>query len=263
MITVKDIEQELFSWAPYGMKEDFDNVGLLAGQESAPVRCVLTALDVTGWVVQEAKERGCELIVSHHPITFGLKSVTDRDPTGRLLQQLLRDGISAVCMHTNLDSAVGGVNDVLLALLGAEPEGILEPLHDELWGDYGIGRTGTLPEPLDMPDFLALVKEALGANGLRYHDAGKPVRRLAVCGGSGGSYLEQALALGCDTLLTADVKYDRFLTAKECGLNLIDGGHYSTEAPVIPVLTEHLRRVFPELEVLVSETHGQTEQFYI
>jgi putative NIF3 family GTP cyclohydrolase 1 type 2 len=113
-----------------------------------------------------------------------------------------------------------------------------------------------------LADFLALVKEKLGCAGLRYADGGKPVRLVAVGGGSCGSMLEETAATGCDTFVTADVKYDRFLRAKELGLNLIDAGHFNTENTVIPVLRSWLAGAFPGLRLLTS-AHGQTERYFV
>lgn len=113
-----------------------------------------------------------------------------------------------------------------------------------------------------MPHFLGKVKDALSANGLRYHDAKIPVKRVAVCGGSGGSMLGDAVARGCDTLVTADVKYDQFLFAREEGINLIDADHFCTENVVVPVLADMLGEAFPELDVHISKRHCQTACFF-
>ena len=113
-----------------------------------------------------------------------------------------------------------------------------------------------------MAEFLPYVAGHLHANGLRYVDGGLPVERLAVCGGSGGNMLELAAAKGCDTFVTADVKYDRFLAAKELGINLIDADHFCTENVVIPVLRTKLQRQFPNVTFAISQVHHQTAQTY-
>ena len=113
-----------------------------------------------------------------------------------------------------------------------------------------------------LSDFLPYVADRLHANGLRYVDGGRPVGMLAVCGGSGGSMLELAAQKGCDTFVTADVKYDRFLAAKELGINLIDADHFCTENVIIPILCEKLRAQFPALTFAVSRVHAQTAQTY-
>ena len=176
---------------------------------------------------------------------------------------LARYGISAICMHTNLDIADGGVNDALMAALGAEVTGGLEPAGTAIDGSaLTCGRIGKLPEPMTMAEFLPYVAGHLHANGLRYVDGGLPVERLAVCGGSGGNMLELAAAKGCDTFVTADVKYDCFLAAKELGINLIDADHFCTENVVIPVLQAKLQPRFPNVAFAISQVHHQTAQTY-
>lgn len=263
MITVRDINRFFSEKIPYSMKESFDNVGLLVGLNDTAVKKVLVALDITMETALEAAELGAQLIVSHHPLFFGIKSISDDDPTGKIITTLLTHGISAICLHTNLDSAPGGVNDELIRAIGAVCSGILDEEHDGSMGAYGIGRYGELPEAESMTEFLGRLRELLASNGLRYHDAERGVKRIAVCGGSGGEYLEKAYALGCDTYITADIKYDRFLMAKQLGINLIDGDHFCTENVVIPVLGQMLSRHFPELEVKTSDRHCQTAKFFV
>ena len=255
MPTVGDIFAFLNSKAPVSLKLGFDNVGLLVGRSDRPVQTVLTALDITDEVIEEAIREGAELIVSHHPLFFELKSVTDGTWTGSRALTLAENKIAAICMHTNLDAAEGGVNDALLQALGLSYAGEFDP-------ETHIGRIGELPEATTVQAFLERTKAALNGNGLRYYDAGKPVRRVAVCGGSGGGELALAYAAGCDTYVTADIKYDPFLEAKHLGLNLIDADHFCTENVVIPVLLGWLTEAFPALTVAVSRSHGQTAQFY-
>lgn len=263
MATVKDITTYFESVIPSSMKMDFDNVGFLAGNGDNEVKKVLLALDITDAVIREAKEYGAQLIVSHHPLMFSTKNASTDDPIGRKLVVLLGADISTVCLHTNLDSAAGGVNDRLMEVLGIKPEGIVEVLGAYSDGTpYGMGRYGTVTET-DLQSFLYHCKTALGCNGLRYVDSGKPVCRVAVCGGSGSSMLKEVAALGCDTYVTADVKHNGFLDAKELGINLIDGGHYSTENVVIPVLQNMLAKEFSDLELRISECHCQPEQFFV
>ena len=254
MATVSEIYHKLAEWAPLELQMDFDNAGFLLGHGDREVKRVLLALDITLPVIEEASALEAELIVSHHPLIFHpLKSLTAEGPGNRALL-LAEKGISAICMHTNLDIAPGGVNDVLIRLLGAEPEGSLD--------SFGCGRYGLLPEPLSLPEFLLLCKDRLRGKGLRYVDGGKPVRRLAVLGGDGGDAWEDALRLNCDTLVTADVKYHVFLDAAQRGLNLIDADHFCTEQPVIPALAERLRQAFPPVDFRISQRHGQVVCFF-
>lgn len=264
MTKVKDIFEYLNELAPTSLKMDFDNVGLLVGDEDNEVKKVLVALDITDEVIDEAIESGAELIVSHHPIIFEpMKDVVYSDLGGRKIIKLIKNDISAICMHTNLDIAEGGVNDALMSALGAVSEDYLEYTCTDIQEvKHGCGRIGELCEEMTMPEFLAKCKSALNSNGLRYHDAGLKVKKLAVMGGSGGSCVELAKELGCDTYVTSDIKYNSFLDAKELGINLIDADHFCTENVIIPVLCEKLKAEFPECEISVSEKHCQTAQFY-
>lgn len=264
MATVNDIYAFLNGLAPVRYQMDFDNAGFLAGDGSVVVEHVLLALDITDDVIAEAAALHARLIVSHHPLIFTpLRRATADDLTGRKVLALARHGIAAICMHTNLDIADGGVNDALMAALGAEITGGLEPSGTADDGSVlTCGRIGRLPESMPLSDFLPYVADRLHANGLRYVAGGRPVQMLAVCGGSGGSMLELAAQKGCDTFVTADVKYDRFLAAKELGVNLIDADHFCTENVVIPILCEKLRAQFPALAFTVSRVHAQTTQTY-
>ena len=260
MATVREIYQYLDGLAPFSLQMEFDNAGFLVGRGERAVSKILVSLDVTEEVAEEAAELGAELIVSHHPVIFRpAKSVTDGDPDGRVLLALAEHRIAAICAHTNLDAVAGGVNDALAQKLGLVQ---IEQLHqdgvDGSGRPYGIGRVGsTTGAPMYAPAFAAFVKEALGANGVRYVDAGRPVRRVAVGGGACGDLMGDALAQGCDTFITSDVKYNGFLDARALGLNLIDAGHFPTENVICPVLAERLKRAFPGLEVRISAVHGE------
>lgn len=249
MVTAKDILKNLCAQAPLELQLGFDNSGFLFGRETAAVAKALLALDVTSAVVDEAIEQGAELIISHHPLIFSpLKSVTDEK-----LLRLAQHQIGVISMHTNLDIAQGGVNDALMAALGAQVQGVLD--------EYGCGRVGRLDKAMPMEEFLPFCKAVLKTAGLRYYDSGRQVSKLAVMGGSGGDSLETAYRLGCDTYLTADIKYHQFLEAQELGINLIDGDHFCTENLVIPVLVQRLRAAFPETEFNISKRHHQVIRF--
>lgn len=256
-MTVKDIFNSLNERAPVVLKMDFDNVGHLAGREGAEVSTVLVALDITDEVIDEAAAMGAELIVSHHPLIFGsVKSATDADLTGRKLVALLSRGMSAICMHTNLDAAQGGVNDALASALGARVTGILNR-------EEGISRTAELEGEVPFSQFLRSVSTALGAAGVRYAGPERPVRCIGLCGGAGAGDMLLAWERGCDTYLTADVKHHEFIAANELGLNLIDAGHFPTENVVVPVLAAWLRADHPGLKVYESSRCRQPERFYV
>jgi len=264
MPKVCEIRDYFADAVPFELKMDFDNVGFLAGFSQRAVSRVLIALDITEEVIAEAREINAELIISHHPLFFSARSVTDGELTGKKLCALIGAGLSAICLHTNLDSVWGGVNDALLAALGADFKAVLADEGCDKHGRVcGMGRIGELKQAVSFEDFLKMTKSALNANGLRYWNAGREVRRIAVLGGSGGEYVSAAADSGCDTFVTADIKYDRFLEAKALGINLIDGDHFCTENVVVPVIAELIGKGFPELDVRVSRVHSQTAQFYV
>lgn len=263
MAKVREIVNYFTALVPPEMKMDFDNVGLLVGTNETEVTKALAALDITDEVIGEAIDGHAQIILSHHPLYFELKQVNDDTLTGRKIVRLLQHNISAFCQHTNLDSVPGGVNDALAAKLGVSVEGWLDGPHFTKDGrEYGMGRFGELAAPVRFGDYLAQVKSSLAGNGLRFWDAGRTVRKVALCGGSGGEFVETAARKGCDTLVTADVKYHQFLEARERGLNLIDADHFCTETVVIPVLADMLKKGFPEIEVACSKVHRQTARFY-
>lgn len=263
MITVGQVLTFLNTLAPPSMKMDWDNVGLLCGDKNTPVTKILVALDPFYHVCREAEEIGAQLIVTHHPIIFRpLTHLTAEDATSRGIMLLCSKGISAINAHTNLDMAPGGVNDVLAQALGLEDITVPYPLGLDANGRaYGLLRTGTVAsQPLD--DFLSRVKERLGCPGLRYADGGKPVHRVAVGGGACGSEWLQAVQAGCDTFVTADVKYNQFWDAQQAGLTLIDAGHFYTENPVVAVLAQKLQAAFPEIPVSISKAHRDCMKFF-
>lgn len=260
MATVREIEQAIFLWAPRENAMQGDNVGHLIGDRDRPVQRILVALDIVGDVVREAIEGNFDLIVSHHPVmncTWSpVQMIRDDKEQGRLILALIRNNVSAICMHTNLDAAVGGVNDVLAEKLGLRDVSVLE-------GGEGIVRAGELAGELSLQSFLTEVKTALQPNGLRYVDGGKPVKKVAVGGGACGEFFACVAACGCDTFVTSDVKYNQFLDAKDLGLNLIDAGHFPTEDPVCEAIVNYLADRFPQLTIQKSISHKEIIQYCI
>jgi dinuclear metal center YbgI/SA1388 family protein len=258
MTSVNEVYQLVQEKAPFHLQMDFDNSGFLVGRGERLVNRVLIALDITESVIEEAINCGAQLIVAHHPVIWGgAKSITDKTPTGRKLLLMAEHGIAAICAHTNLDAVEEGVNDALATRLGLADIGQLhQDGVDEQGRPYGIGRIGTVPEQ-PLYDFALSVKQLLGSNGVRLVDGGKPVHTVAVGGGSCGGMLHDAIAQGCDTFVTADVKYDGFLDAKALGINLIDAGHYPTENVVCPVLQNWISDAFPEVDVMISKCHKE------
>ena len=260
MATVKDVWNLLDRKAPFRTQMDFDNAGFLVGRGDQQVTRVLVALDITPEVIREAAEKGCQLILAHHPVIFHpVKALTDQSATGRVLLALAEGRMAAICAHTNLDAVMEGVNCCLARRLELSD---LEQLHqdglDHEGRPYGIGRVGTAHRPgMTAGEYAAFVKEKLGAASVRYADGGKPVRRVAVGGGSCGSMLADAAARGCDTFVTADVKHDQYIEAKAMGITLMDAGHFATENVVCPPLADYLAGEFPGVRVERSRRHRE------
>lgn len=219
---------------PPSLSCEWDNDGLMCCPEpEREVRRVLVALDMTAAVVQRAVDGNYDAVISHHPLIFSpLRAVETGDPVARKVIHLLRAGITAMSFHTRLDAVKGGVNDVLasrLGLIGMEP-----------FGEQGeeIGRIGTLPQPMAAPDFAALVKAELGADSVVFSDAGKPVQRVAVLGGSGSDDVKAAVRAGADSYLSGELKHNWLTEAPERGINLFAAGHFHTEHPICERLRE-------------------------
>lgn len=252
MSTVADILNFMETLAPQSQKMDWDNVGLLCGSRKRNISKILVALDPFEDAAAEAVDIGADLIVTHHPLIFQpVKNVTDDTSIGRVILTLAKHDISAINAHTNLDVAEGGVNDELAKVLGLQNVEVVPG---------GLLRIGDIAEQ-SMEAFLTSVKEKLGCPGLRYVESGT-VHRVAVGGGACGSELMDAVEAGCDTFVTADVKYNTFWDAHDLGINLIDAGHFYTENPICRVLAEKLTAVFPEIEVEISKAHRDCMKFF-
>lgn len=258
MIQVKQVLHCLEQAAPYKLAESWDNVGLLVGNPDAEVEGVLCALDITEAVVEEAAERGCNLIVAHHPVIFtSVNRITTDTVTGRILISMIDKKISGICMHTNMDCASAGVNDLLAASLG------LTNVENMEAGEGGtLGRVGNLPYAMTLEEFVKHVKLSLGAGGVRVANGGKPVRRVAVGGGACAKLMDYAVRKGADTFVVGDCSYDSMMKAHDIGLNLLDAGHFPTENPVARGFRDLIAAQFPNLNVIVSDVHCDCITFY-
>lgn len=241
MIKNKDIFDFLCEKYPLDTACDFDNPGFLVGNKENETKKVLVALDCDLKAIERARNCGCNLIVTHHPVIFDpLKSVTK----GSVVYELIENGISVISMHTNLDIAEGGVNDCLCKVLGLKDVEIFEV------ADGFMLRKGV--SPISDPHALAeSIKQNLGGT-VRYV-AGRPIKNVLVCSGAGGDFLEDAIKGGFDALITADVKHHLFLEALNAGISLFDAGHYHTENVVIKPLCEILKDKFATLEFIPYE----------
>ena len=260
MLSCQVIMNALERIAPRRLAEDWDNPGLLVGSFAQKVNRILIALDVDDAVTQEAIERRADMIIAHHPAIFrGIKQLRTDLPLGRRLAALLTNGIAVAAAHTNLDIVRGGVNDVLAANIGLEKLSSFVITGQEEGDDESLGLVGTLSAPMSIEDFAHTVKERLGVTHVRLAAAAaRPVRRVAVCGGAGAEFIDNAIRLGMDVYVTGDVKYHEAQRAVEQGMHIIDAGHFGTERPILPVLAAHLRTELAdergEIEIFVTNT---------
>lgn len=262
MATVKDIFEFINTVAPGYMKESWDNVGLNCGRMDKEVRTILVALDPFAHVCQEAVDVGADLLVTHHALLWNPGFITDETQQGKNTLFLIEHGIPCINAHTNLDCAPEGVNDTLAKVLDLQDVSVVKPAGTDVHGrEYGLLRYGTV-EQQSLEGFLQLVKDVLGCPGLRYADGGKPVHKVCVGGGACGSELMDAYAAGCDTFVTADVKYNQFWDARDLGMTIIDAGHFFTENPVVKVLANKIQIAFPEIKVILSKTHTDCAKFF-
>lgn len=262
MTTVQDILEFVETLAPRYMQYEWDHVGLNVGRADAPVTKILVALDPFAEAIAEAKELGAELLVTHHALIWEGGFVNDQTVWGRNALTLIESGIAHINAHTNFDCAPEGINDVLAQRLGLTEISVVKPMGVNAQNrPYGLLRMGNVP-PQSMDAFLHRVKTALGCDALRYVNPVSAVHRVAVGGGSCGSDMMDAYDAGCDTFVTADIKYNQFRTAYDLDMNLIDAGHFHTENPAMEVLAEKIAAHFPEITVKISEKHGDHMKFY-
>lgn len=234
MTKIKDIITYFESFAPICTQMDFDNSGLLVGDENKSIKKVLLALDITEAVVLEAERLGCELIISHHPVIFNpIKKLGVHDVPYLLVSK----GICALCMHTNLDLGTEfGVNVAL-----SEAVGVTNVLLSEKGECLFVGN---LKNETNIEEFCKIVKSSLGCEGLRYTDVKKFVKKIAVSSGAGGSNVFAAAEIGADVLLTGEIRHHEINAANSLGIDIIDAGHYKTEDIVILPLMKKLSEKF-------------------
>lgn len=268
------------AWAPTSWAETYDNVGLLVGDAAQPIQKILVALDLTDAVINEAIAGKYNCIVTHHPIMRDpVRRVNTDTLEGKKIFTLIQHGISLYTAHTNLDKAPGGVNHCLAEKvglfrtkplvpqtfdMGRDLDGIVKRSdHTQMVadGEVGFGRVGEIPQETTLAAFADMVKSALGLDSIRYiGDGGAKIKKVALCGGSGMSYLNEAKNSGCDVYITGDIRHHDGVTALEHGLPLIDATHYGSEAVVVEAIVARLQRKAVEdglsLDIEKSQVDG-------
>ncbi len=243
---VSEFVEKMQAIAPNELKMDYDNVGLLIGPEKQEIKRVLVALDCSTITAREAIEWGADLMLTHHPVFFrGTKRISPDDPATAGAYMLIRHGIGLFAAHTNLDAANGGVNDALAETLGVK--------NAVPMGEDGLGRIGTLENPVKFGDFAKMVGERLNTAVRVTGDGEKIISKVALIGGAAGEYADVARDAGADVFVTGECRHHEALYAREMGLCLIDAGHYETEKTVLGALINRLHCAGDDVQYKVSE----------
>lgn len=252
MIKVSDISGVIEEFAPCHLQEHYDNTGMQVGNPDQPVSGVLLCLDITSDILAEAQERGCNMIICHHPLLFGgIKHIVPSDERGRIVMNAIKAGISIYAAHTNLDRASDGVSYEIANTLNLMDIKVLSPdVHNS---QEGLGVIGNIV-PMPALAFLRQLKEEFSVGCLRYSQA-QPrltVRRVAVCGGAGASLIGEAIRHHADVFVTGDVKYHDF-TSYAGRILIADIGHYESELCTRKIFAGILRERFPELTTYFAD----------
>ncbi len=265
-MTLLEIACAIEAFAPLDTQEHYDNAGLQCGDPRLEVSRVLACLDITEEVIEEARRRGCQLVVSHHPLLFhGLKTVNpERDYISRIIMSAIRYGIGIYSAHTNLDKAEGGINHRLAALLGLDD---VRPMSE-------CGVVGKLPCPMSAQGLLVYLRSKLSAGIaegaasciVRYNreatclrHGASPLSSLALCGGSGGDFIAEAEALGADAYLTGEMHYHSWFGHPD--ILLIEAGHFETEQIAPALLADIIGQACPDVECLTANCHHSPTLF--
>lgn len=256
---VKNVVDIMESLAPTSLRDSYDNVGLMVGSRDNTVTNILVALDCTLKVIKEAVEKDCSLIITHHPILFRKpSSVTTDSLIGTKLIELIKNNIDVYSSHTNLDKIQGGINDLIVNILGFEKGTIMEICAGEEAQNSGVGRLVTLEKPLTLVSLCDNIKASLKISSLKYTgEDQKFIRKIAVINGSGTDYFDLAKALKADCIITGDTTYHYVSDFLEEGISIIDPGHFATEWPAMSsfadVLKNNLEEVGYNNSVILSE----------
>lgn len=254
IMKIKELTSYLDSQVHPEYQEDYDNAGFLLGDPDAECTGVLVALDLTLPVINEARERGVNCIVTHHPFIFsGLKRITADTATGNMVYQLILNHISVYSAHTNLDNMASGVNAALADHLGLTDCHILRPMAGQNDPAIGAGMVGHLPYPIPAEMFFSQLKGVLGLPQLRTSEiCCQTVSRVAICGGAGSFLIGDAIRQQADVYLTGDMKYHDFQRA-EGRITLVDIGHYESEQFCKELIYSIISKKFSNFACLISE----------
>lgn len=239
---VRDIVLAVEEFAPLGVQEGWDNSGLIVGSPEDDVKGVMLGFDCTPALVDEALKEGCDMIVTHHPLIFkGIRTISPEDPVGGAIYKAIRGGVAVYAAHTTADKVRGGVSWAMAGRLGLENVTFLEG------EECGLGVVGDMPREMSGEEAVEYVKECFSLKMLRCSRPVRKVRRVALCGGSGGSLIQTAMASGAQAYVSGDISYHQFFTRE--GFMIMDIGHFESEIDIVKILFEVIRKKFPNFAV--------------
>ena len=248
---------ELISWLekkyPADAAEDWDNVGLLTGDDTNEISHVFLSLDLTEETLTEAIEQGADMIITHHPMIFsGIKKINNHSFTGRKIITLIQKGIVYYAMHTNYD--VLGMADLSADYTKMHNVKVLSVTEERNGEVQGFGRVGNLSEEMTLGEYARLIKKSLKLNDVKvYGDLNSKVKRVAVCTGSGKSMIKDAIKADADVYVTGDIDHHTGIDTVAQGMALIDAGHYGTEYVFMDAMKKELEQAFPNLKISSAE----------
>ncbi len=241
-MTVGEITAALEVFAPLRIQENWDNSGLIIGSPEDEVHGVMIGFDCTPELIREAVEKGCDLVITHHPLIFkGIKRIDSKDPVGAAIMQAVRCGVAVYAAHTTADKVIAGVSGAMARRLGLKNISIMVPEED---GTVGLGCIGEFESPMTGNEALSYVKERFNLGVIRSsRPLETPISKVAVLGGSGGGEIPLALSKGAQLYITADISYHNFFTPQ--GFMVMDIGHFESEVEIVDIFLAELRKKFP------------------
>jgi len=253
-VKIKEVLSALERFAPLPLQESWDNAGLQVGLTETEVSGALLCLDVNEKIVDEAIRKGCNLIVSHHPLLFrGLKTISDLTDVQRTVMKAIQKDICVISMHTNMDNAKGGVNYMMADKLGLREVQFLAPKTVD-GVESGSGVIGELPEAQASDDFVLAVKKAFGVECAMCNELlRRPVRKVALCGGAGDFLLDEALKAGADAFITGEMHYHQYF-GYEQQIQICVIGHYQSEQYTAEIFRNIIEKECPEVRTCIAET---------
>ena len=261
---VSEIAKIIDNWMPTSIAEDFDNVGLIIGDPESKITSILVTLDTTENVVEEAINKGCNLIVSYHPIIFnGLKQITNNSYVQKSVIKAVKNNISVYSIHTSFDNHPKGISYLLSDLIGLENISVLLPKEEKINENrIGMGSIGELKKPMDETTFFDFLKNKLDLGYIRHtNKLNKNISKVSVVVGSGSFAINDSIELNVDAFITSDLKYHNFFEADNKAI-LIDIGHYESEKHIKLFIKEFLNKKLPNFTILLSEQNINPVNYY-